>query len=241
MPLAESRHAHEIEAVDKGDYDPAELRSNLADLRLYNRWFGGTRIILRELGRMPGLPGRAGRITLLDVATGSGDIPAEVARWGARRGIVVTAAGLDANPDVLSEASRFQGSRRRPHRAGLMGGEACRLPCADRSVDVVVCSNFLHHLDTPAAVAALREMKRVARAGVITVDLVRGRASLLLVWLLTRLTTGNRLTRNDGPLSVRRAFRPAELAALAREAGLDGARVRRAGLVRMVMTCRLVR
>jgi hypothetical protein len=58
------------------------------------------------------------------------------------------------------------------------------------------------------------------------------------VWLLTHLTTTNRLTRNDGPLSVQRAFTPDEMMSMARKAGMEQAVMRNAGPVRMLMTWR---
>jgi len=66
----------------------------------------------------------------------------------------------------------------------------------------------------------LREMARVARIGVIVDDLLRSRLGYLGARLMRTLLTANRLTRHDGPLSVRRAYRPSELAELLRRAGI---------------------
>ena len=63
-------------------------------------------------------------------------------------------------------------------------------------------------------------MRRVARRGVIVNDLVRGWFGYLGAWLLTRVLSDNPLTRHDGPLSVRRAYTPVEMARLAERAGL---------------------
>ena len=135
--------------------------------------------------------------------------------------------------DILSEARRYLGDA--APRLSLLRGEATRLPCRDGSVDLVICSNFLHHLDEDEILQALSEMRRVARRGVIAVDLRRGRLSWMLVWMLTRLTP-NRLTRHDGPLSVRRAWSRHELRAMASRAGLSGAVVRPAGPARMALS-----
>jgi hypothetical protein len=66
----------------------------------------------------------------------------------------------------------------------------------------------------------MREMARVARRAVIVNDLDRSRRWLIGARLMSLLLTGNRYTRTDGPLSVRRAYRPAELIRIARQAGL---------------------
>jgi ubiquinone/menaquinone biosynthesis C-methylase UbiE len=238
MDFAAGGRSAEIEILDAGGYAEEEIRGNLADLRFYNAWFAGSRIAIRAVARLLAREDGAAprRLSLLDVATGSGDIPAAVATWLSRRGVDALTVGADANAQVLEEARRCRKRGMAP--VSLLAGDACRLPHPDRSVDIVICCNFLHHLDANAAVGALREMARVARAGVVAVDLIRTRTAWLNVWLLTRLTTLNRLTRHDGPLSVRRAFVPRELVAMAAQAGMRGAVVRRAGPVRMVLTCR---
>ena len=94
------------------------------------------------------------------------------------------------------------------------------LDFADHAFDVVHSSLLLHHLEPVELTAMLREMGRVARAGVIVNDLDRRRLWWLTAKALGTLATRNEYTRNDAPLSVARAYRPDELSALAADAGL---------------------
>ncbi len=233
---AAARRERAVEILDAGDYAGGEVRGNLDDLRRYNRWLGGSRLTARAVAPLLRRAGGPGAVTLLDVATGLGDVPSWLSRWAGARGVPVLAGGIDVNPDVLREARAFQ--RRRPpsERVRLARAEATSLPHADGSVDVVVCHNFLHHLTSEEAVRVLSEMRRVCRLGVAAVDLVRSRAAWACVWALTRISTRNRLTRHDGPLSVERAFTVEEVAGLSRRAGMEGARVRRAGASRLLLT-----
>jgi len=109
----------------------------------------------------------------------------------------------------------------------LVRGDATALPFRAGAFDVVTSGLLLHHLEPAAAVAGLSEMARVARGGVIVNDLLRSRLAWALVWLATRLCACHRFSRHDGPLSVRRAYSPAELRALAAQAGIAGLRVSR--------------
>ena len=70
-------------------------------------------------------------------------------------------------------------------------------------------------------------MARVARLGVVVNDLDRTRLGLLGAWLMSHLLTTNRYTRQDAPLSVRRAYRAGEMAAMLRAAGLSPVRTLR--------------
>ena len=95
------------------------------------------------------------------------------------------------------------------------------LPFADGAFDVAHASMVVHHLDPDDAVAFLRELRRVARRGLVVNDLVRGRLNWLGAWLLIHATATSRFTRHDGPLSVRRAYTRPELLDLVAAAGLE--------------------
>jgi hypothetical protein len=70
-------------------------------------------------------------------------------------------------------------------------------------------------------------MARTSSLGVIVNDLDRRRLGWIGAWAMTRLLTRNRYTRHDAPLSVRRAYRPTEVAQMAGQAGLvEVARIR---------------
>jgi hypothetical protein len=71
-------------------------------------------------------------------------------------------------------------------------------------------------------------MAAAAARAVGVTDLERSRAGLALAWLGSRVLSRSYVVHHDAPASVRAAFTRAEIAALAREAGLEGATVRRA-------------
>lgn len=208
--------------MDLADHGPGELAANLRDIRRVNRLLGGTATVLRHL---PGLLDAAPvdrPVTVLDLATGSADIPVAISRWARRRGRAVAITASDSSDAMLAVAAG--------HVAGdpaitLARHDARDVPLPDRSVDVVVCSLSLHHFPPDEAARVLREMDRLARVGFILNDLRRGRLGFAAAWAASRLTTRNRLTRNDAPLSVLRAYTPAELADLLRRAEVGGATI----------------
>lgn len=192
-----------MEHLDVPGVEPALQRRSLRDVALANRLFGGTRAVLGELERvLPALP--AVGATLLDVGTGLGDIPARAARMAARRGIRLTTLGLDA-AEALARSSRAV-----LHAA--MVGDVRRLPFADGSVDVVTCSQVLHHFADADAVAVLRELDRVARVAVIVSDLRRSWLAAAGIWAASFPLGFHPVSRHDGVLSVLRGFTAAELA-----------------------------
>jgi 2-polyprenyl-3-methyl-5-hydroxy-6-metoxy-1,4-benzoquinol methylase len=104
--------------------------------------------------------------------------------------------------------------------------------------DVVVSSLFLHHLSDAEALGLLRRLRSAVRRGIVITDLNRHYAGYLLAYLGTRLLTRSPMAHYDGPLSVQAAFNVREVHDLARQAGLDGATIRRVLAMRYLLEWR---
>jgi demethylmenaquinone methyltransferase/2-methoxy-6-polyprenyl-1,4-benzoquinol methylase len=91
--------------------------------------------------------------SVLDVATGTGAVAAEVLR---RHGCRVV--GVDQSPEMLAEARR-----RLDGRVELHEGRAERLPFDDASFDALTFTYLLRYVDDPGA--TMRELSRVVRPG----------------------------------------------------------------------------
>lgn len=210
------------ELMDEKIEDMAELALNFRDIERVNGLLGGTAIVLRHLPSLMSRLLTTQPITILDLATGSADIPVAIARWAKRRGQAVSIVASDSSPEIL-ELARLQCAGF--PEISLERFDARSVPFPDNHIDIVLCSLALHHFDPDNAVRVLREMHRVGKSGFILNDLKRGRLGFAAAWFASRVTTRNRLTRHDAPLSVRRAYTPQELDALLTRAGIDGAAI----------------
>lgn len=212
----------DAELMDGAELDPSELEENFRDIRRVNRLLGGVSTVLRHLpALLDGIP-RDQPVSILDLATGSADIPLAIVNWAKRNGRNVDVVASDYSDDMLTIARR--------HLAEVPGislarhdARAVSLP--DGEFDIVLCSLSLHHFEPDDAVQVLKEMDRLARRGFIVNDLRRSQLGFIAAWLAAQATTRNRLTRNDAPLSVRRAYTTTELADLLDRAGIAGARI----------------
>ena len=212
------------ELLDGAGHDPAELAVNFRDIRRVNQLLGGTSVILDHLPRLLAAIPDQRPITLLDLATGCADIPLAIARWANQRHLPLTIVASDSATEVLLLAKEQVAGH---PEISLARFDARAVPLPDNHVEIVLCSLSLHHFTPDDAVQVLREMNRLARTGFILNDLHRGRLGYGAAWLAARLTTRNRLTRHDAPLSVRRAYTTSELAGLLRRAGIDHATISR--------------
>lgn len=218
-PLARS---DESELLDDTVSDSAELAENFRDIQRVNQLLGGTSTILRHLPRLLDAVPQGRPVTLLDLATGSGDIPLAISRWAKRRNVPVTIVASDVSDDILALAHEQLGGL---PNVTLARHDARAVQLPDNAFDIVLCSLSLHHFSPADAVRLLHEMDRLARVGFILNDLRRERVGFAAAWLASRVTTRNRLTRNDAPLSVRRAYTPPELQEMLQRAGIENATV----------------
>lgn len=232
-PIARTREPELLDQLG-ASVPPAELASNLRDIRRVNRWLGGTRAVLSVVVPLLRAADAVQPISILDVATGSADIPLALAAAAEREGRKVRIVATDREPAVLDVARAEVDF----DLITIEVADALALPYPDASFDIVTLSLALHHFDLDDALQVLREMRRVGREALIVNDLERVRLGYIGAWLAGNLLTRNRMTRNDAPLSVRRAYTRAEALAMAHSAGWHAAHVRPVAPFRYLLTGR---
>lgn len=183
----------------------AELMTrSMQDVARANMLFGGRRAALAEL--RPALAAMSSKADLLDVGTGLGDIPAEAKRAARAMGLEVRTIGVDRSFPLVA----FQ----RGCTDALVQADAFALPFRDKSVDVVMVSQVLHHFTLASAVLVVQELDRVAKQRVVISDLRRSLIAAAGLWLGSFPLGFHPASRHDGVVSVMRGFTPAELATI---------------------------
>jgi ubiquinone/menaquinone biosynthesis C-methylase UbiE len=197
------------EMLDEDLGTPEEIRKSLLDLRGINQNFGGFSSMAALVRRVVDRRGLK-RVSFLDVAGGTGDVAEHVRVTLVKDGIEVRSTVLDRAPSHMSSASAM---------VSRAAGDALSLPFADASFDVVGCNLFCHHLEPAEMLTFFVEALRVTRIAVIVSDLRRN----LFHWAAAYTGCAifrSRLTRNDAPASVRRAYTMAEIASIAAQIGV---------------------
>jgi SAM-dependent methyltransferase len=207
------------ELLDHDLGTPGEIEQSLNDLWRINRWLGGissSDLLLSRFFKRTGLT----RARVLDVGSGDARLAAHLRARFAARDIFIEYFVLDRRLNHLRKGD--------PLGQGLcpVVADVFTLPFCDESFDVVMCNLFFHHFSGDAARRLLRRLASVACVAVIVNDLERG----ILPYLFIRLAypfARSRLTRHDGPASVRQAYTREELCALAEAAGFRNFEIKR--------------
>lgn len=197
-----------VEILDGTDVDPAVRARSIADVTRSNKLLGGLRAAMAAFEEAA--PRLGANLIVLDVGTGLADIPWRVATRMRALGRGVTTIGVDESATLVAEA--------RGRLSAAVCADACTLPFRDDTVDVVMCSQVLHHFEDADAQRLLREMNRVARSAVIVSDLRRSWVAAVGFWLVSFPLRFHPVTRHDGVVSVLRGFTADELRRLVRAA-----------------------
>jgi ubiquinone/menaquinone biosynthesis C-methylase UbiE len=234
MRLLTPERVYTEELLDAGAGNDDDVAANLADLRRLNGVLGGSRVILGALNELT-YGSACENLSLLDVGTGSADIPAKAVAWCKAKRIRPRIVGLDLSERNLRVTREHLSVR---PEVSLVRGDALRLPFRRRSFDFVSASLLLHHFREADIVRLLAEFGRVARRAVIINDLVRNLVPYYFIRLTGPFITSSFLTRHDAPVSVLRGFTSHELRELAWKAGLASSYVERVFPFRLRMICR---
>ena len=203
----------EPELMDRPQPITDELVSDLRNLRELNRQFGSYALIEHFLRRWI-LPGTEMR--LLDLATGSGDIPRLVVEYARKVGATVSVDAIDQQSSTLEIARGLSASY---PEIDFLEGDVLSFGEGRSPYDIVLCSLALHHFEDEEAVSLLRRCRELSNRFVLVSDLRRGLLATIGVYLLTALVFREPMTRTDARLSAERAFSFREFRSLAERAG----------------------
>ena len=201
-----------LEMMDRPQPVSTELERDLERIRQLNRWFGSYRLICHFVRRWI----KSGdTMRIVDLATGSGDIPRLIVHYARKIGAKVEIDALDRQSATLEIARKLSAAYPEIsyHGTNILDWSPAE------AYDIVLCTLVLHHFSDEDAVSVLRSCRESSRNFVLVSDLRRGFLATAGVHLLTALIFRESMTRYDARLSAERAFSFSELRKLAVRAG----------------------
>jgi SAM-dependent methyltransferase len=201
-----------LEMMDRPQPVSIELERDLERLRQLNRWFGSYGLISTFIRRWI-IPGA--KIRVVDLATGSGDIPRLLVDYARRIGARIEVDAVDRQAATLEIARKLSVGYPEIsyHEANILEWDC------PQGYDIALCSLVLHHFSDDDAVKLLRRCRELSNRFVLVSDLRRGFLLKTGVHMLTALIFRESMTRFDARLSAQRAFSFGEMRELAIRAG----------------------
>ena len=162
------------------------------------------------------------RLTVLDVASGGGDVMLSLARRSAASGVDLDILGCDISATAVSHAN--QAAANQQHRVRFERLDVLT-DTPIENYDIVTSTLFLHHLSNEDALGLLRRMSSFTTGLLLVNDLLRSRTAWLIASVACRTLTRSPVVRVDGPSSVASAYSIAEVEELCQAAPLPHAKL----------------
>jgi len=198
------------------------LFQNLHELDILNRNLGGHAITLCGIKQL--VTDKNKTYHIVDLGCGSGDALKRIAIWAKKHDFKVRLTGIDINGDAIHYLENH--CKDFPE----ISGKVCdwhEYLKGDNTIDIIHCSLFCHHLHDNELGILINMMRQQAKTGFVINDLRRNWFAYYCVYVLTRLLNGSALSKNDGPISVLRGFKSAEIISMLKQAQIKQYTVQR--------------
>lgn len=198
--------------MDDPAVDRRRLDHALRYIRAVNRRLGGVSSLIARLERWRHAWPADRPVTMLDIGTGSADLPIAAVRWARGKGVDLRVTAVDLHETTLELAREHLNDH--PAEADaitLLRADALELDTRFEpdSFDYAHAGLFLHHLKEINAMTVLRIMDRLARRGIIWNDLVRSAAARVVIHAMT--LGRDEMIRHDARVSVEAGFTKREV------------------------------
>ena len=198
----------EPETMDDCAMEGEILRDALDKIAKINQLLGGNQLTLRGVQKLIGNIFKTTTFTIVDVGCGNGDMLRTLADYGLKNNLNFQLIGIDANNFTVNHAQQL--SRNYPN---------IRYQCEDifdksfeeLKYDIVLCTLTLHHFKDDEIIHLLNVFNANSNIGIVINDLHRSAIAYRLFQALCLVFRLNKMSREDGLISILRGFKKVEL------------------------------
>ena len=170
------------ELMDDPSLARDEHQRALSGLARLNRWSGVARTTYAHIRKYAIESGNR-PLRLLDIASGSGDLPIAWAKRAAREGLTIDITTTDISGFAVER------QRQLAHSAGV-SITAMEIDCVNNPLptgyDLVTCCLFIHHLDEHQTFCLLQSMQAASENPILVCDLERSYLNMALVKIASK-------------------------------------------------------
>jgi 2-polyprenyl-3-methyl-5-hydroxy-6-metoxy-1,4-benzoquinol methylase len=212
-----SQRSQEKELMDDLECSGEMLTHTLNELKTINRWLGGNHVTTDGIKSFfDSYPKE--EYTVADIGCGGGDIIRVMHDWASKQSSLVKFVGIDANPHIINLAkSRLKDLK----NVNLSVQNVFSERFSEEKVDIVTCTLFTHHFTDSELVDLITALKDKSRIGIVINDLHRHPFAYYSIKYLTAIFSKSPMVKNDGPVSVLRAFSRKDWERILKTAGIN--------------------
>jgi 2-polyprenyl-3-methyl-5-hydroxy-6-metoxy-1,4-benzoquinol methylase len=196
----------EAEIMDDFSLEGEELREALDQIARINQLLGGNKVTLEGIKKVI-QSNKTKTITIADIGCGNGDMLRMLSDFAQKNKLDFKLIGVDANDFTINYAKKLS-----------VDYPNIDYQCVDifsedfktLKFDIILCTLTLHHFTNEQILNIITTFKNNAKTGIIINDLHRSKLAYRLFELICFILKLNRMSRQDGLVSILRGFKKNE-------------------------------
>ncbi|MDX6182605.1 methyltransferase domain-containing protein [Flavobacterium sp. Fl-77] len=208
MDISTQYRTQETEIMDDFLLEGEELRAALDQIANINQLLGGNRITLNGVKKLLKKTDITKTIVIADIGCGNGDMLRMLAQYGLKHTINFKLIGIDANEYTINYAKTLSDEYSNIEYACI---DIFSEDFKAIQYDIVLCTLTLHHFTNEQILNIITIFSTNATTGIIVNDLHRSKLAYRLFEIVCTIFNLNRMSREDGLVSILRGFKKTEL------------------------------
>ena len=205
------------ESMDDFSMDNDGLVIALDDIARINQLLGGNSVTLDGVQHLIKDLQKDQTITIMDFGCGSGDMLRMLSKFGAENNLKFQLIGIDANEATIRHAEKCSTDF---ENITYLAEDIFLYDFSKLKIDIALITLTLHHFKDDEILKIMRVILNLVRKGIVVNDLQRSKLAYRLFQMIIFIFRLEKMTANDGLISILRGFKKEDLQNYSRDLGL---------------------